>query len=176
METTAQWKIGTGLEFNGKWLHQCMSRSLRSKAQTKYTHTTGSETGGVMDSEMDSEMEVDRKPSSHSLTEPRHLHFKRTNINITQIHPQHFWHSDRMTVCNLWKLGGACFTILPPFNENYSLETWPLLVFESCYRSYHSISLPILPPENFTFDSWHSICCTCKKKEIRNYQLFTNQQ
>ena len=46
-----------------------------------------------------------------------------------------------------------------------------LLDFEGCY---YNTSVPIMPPKNFTFDSWHSYLLHLQEKG--NNILFANQQ
>ena len=78
------------------------------------------------------------------------------------MHPQHFT-SQWMTVYNLgnWGKGwgGGATVPLPPCAENDSLELWVLLAFSCC----RNITPFYMLPDKFTFDSWHSIHCTCRK-------------
>ena len=85
------------------------------------------------------------------------------------LHPQHF-SSEWMTVCNLgnWGKGGGNGSS-PSTTHSLQWKWQPRIIWVLlAFSRYRNITPFYMPPDKFTFDSWHSICCTCKKEITNN--------
>ena len=80
------------------------------------------------------------------------------------MHPQHFT-SQWMTVCNLgnWGKGGGNGSS-PSTTHSLQWKWQPRIIWVLlAFSRYRNITPFYMPPDKFTFDSWHSIHCTCRK-------------